>query len=99
MGAGMTQASDAELMAQVQRGDRDAFACLVTRYEGTIVNYLAKMSGSRARAEDLAQETFIRLYEHAARYREEGKLAAWLYRTATNLLRSEERWSWRWRFR
>jgi RNA polymerase sigma-70 factor (ECF subfamily) len=93
----MAEASDAELMVLVREGDRRAFACVVGRYEGTIVNYLAKLCGSRARAEDLAQETFIRLYEHAPRYREEGKLAAFLYRTATNLLRSEERRLGRWR--
>jgi RNA polymerase sigma-70 factor (ECF subfamily) len=88
--------SDASLMARVQEGDRGAFAVLVERYQDAVVNYLTRTSGSRARAEDLAQETFLRLYQHAASYREEGKLGGWLYRTATNLLRSEERWMWRW---
>jgi RNA polymerase sigma-70 factor (ECF subfamily) len=91
--------SDAELMARVRAGERDAFALLVERYEGTIVNYLSKLTGQRARAEDLAQETFLRLFSHATRYREEGRLAAFLYRTATNLYRSEERHLFRWRWR
>lgn len=95
--AAMIEASDAELMARVRGGDRRAFAWLVRRYQGTLVSYLARTSGSRARAEDLAQEAFLRLFEHAQRYREEGKLAAWLYRTATNLLRSDERRIARWR--
>jgi len=89
--------SDAELMARVRTGDRDAFAPLVTRYGDDLVAYLARLTGSPERAEDLAQEAFLRLYRAAPRYRERGRLAALLYRIATNLLRSEERRARRWR--
>ena len=84
-------ATDAELMAAVRAGDRDAFARLVDRHKDAVVNYLARLTGSRDRAEDLGQETFLRLYRSAATYDERGYLRAFLYRIATNLVRSEER--------
>jgi len=89
--------SDAELMARARRGDRDAFGQVVARYGDALVAYLARLTGSRERAEDLAQDAFLRLYRAAPRYRERGRLAAFLYRIATNLLRSEERRERRWR--
>ncbi len=83
--------SDAELMARVREGDRDAFADLVDRHKDAVVNYLTRLTGSRDRAEDLAQETFLRLFRSARDYTEQGYLRAYLYRIATNLVRSEER--------
>src|SRR5260370_635899 len=67
-------ASDAELMARVRAGDREAFADLVDRHKDAVVNYLTRLTGNRDRAEDLGQETFLRLF-----------------RSASNLVRSEER--------
>jgi RNA polymerase sigma-70 factor (ECF subfamily) len=85
------EASDAELMARVRTGDRDAFADLVDRHKDAVVNYLTRLSGSRDRAEDLGQETFLRLFRSAGGYVEQGYLRAYLFRIATNLVRSEER--------
>lgn len=82
---------DAELMAQVRSGDRDAFAGLIDRHKDAVVGYLTRLTGQRDRAEDLAQETFLRLFRAADGYREQGYLRAWLFRIATNLVRSEER--------
>jgi len=87
----MGQASDAELMARMQAGDRNAFGLLVDRYKDSMVNYLTRLTGTRALAEEMAQETFLRLFVHRARYTEQGKLGAFLYRIATNLCRSEQR--------
>jgi RNA polymerase sigma-70 factor (ECF subfamily) len=81
--------TDAELMARVSAGDHDAFAAIVDRYRDSLVNYLSHMTGSRDRAEEHAQAAFVRLYESAPRYREEGKLAPYLFRIATNLARGE----------
>ena len=83
--------SDAELMARVREGDRDAFADLVDRHKDAVVTYLTRLTGSRDRAEDLAQESFLRLFRFAGAYSEQGYLRAYLYRIATNLVRSEER--------
>ncbi|MEM8995888.1 MAG: sigma-70 family RNA polymerase sigma factor, partial [Acidobacteriota bacterium] len=77
--------------------DDDAFARLVDRHKDRIVNYLTRLTGDRERAEDAAQETFIRFYQHRHRYREEGTLKAYLFQIATNLVRSEERRKKRWR--
>ncbi|HVR95897.1 MAG TPA: sigma-70 family RNA polymerase sigma factor [Thermoanaerobaculia bacterium] len=89
--SGDEELDDAELMARVRSGARDAFACLVDRHKDAVVGYLARLTGQRDRAEDLAQETFLRLFRAADTYREQGYLRAWLFRIATNLVRSEER--------
>lgn len=83
--------SDAELMERVRTGDRDAFTDVVDRHKDAVVNYLTRLTGNRDRAEDLAQETFLRLFRSAHSYTEQGLLRAYLYRIATNLVRSEER--------
>jgi RNA polymerase sigma-70 factor, ECF subfamily len=90
------QPTDGELMAQVAAGDRQAFAVLVERHKGPLTGYLGRLTGSRERAEELAQEAFVRLFQAAATYREQGRLPPFLFRIATNLLRSEERRRRRW---
>lgn len=85
----MDGSTDAELMARVSAGDHDAFAAIVDRHKDSLVNYLTHLTGNRDRAEEHAQAAFVRLYERVPRYREEGKLAPYLFRIATNLARSE----------
>ncbi|MDA8020284.1 MAG: sigma-70 family RNA polymerase sigma factor [Thermoanaerobaculia bacterium] len=77
--------------------DAHEFACIVDRFKDPIVNYVARLVGQRERAEDVAQETFVRFYQHRHKYRELGSLQAYLFRIATNLVRSEERRRKRWR--
>ncbi len=93
----MESDSDAELMARTRRGDQQAFAVVVDRYKDALVNLLTRLTGLRDRAEDLAQEAFLRLYQHADRYVEQGKLLPYLYQIASNLVRTEERRRRRWR--
>jgi RNA polymerase sigma-70 factor (ECF subfamily) len=88
---------DAALMARVARGDRQAFGELVERHKDALLTYLTRLTGSRDRADDLAQEAFLRLFRAAPSYRERGQLTAYLYSMATNLVRSEERRARRWR--
>jgi RNA polymerase sigma-70 factor (ECF subfamily) len=84
--------SDAELMASLcATGDREAFAEIIDRHKDAVVAYLARLTGSRERAEDLGQETFLRLHRALPGYVEQGLLRAFLFRIATNLARSEER--------
>lgn len=92
----LPEPSDAELMARVREGDRHAFAELVDRHKDAVVSYLTRLTADRDRAEDLGQETFLRLFGSAGEYREQGYLRAYLYRIATNLLRTEERRRRRW---
>lgn len=88
--------TDGELLERAKKRDCEAFAHLVDRYKDAMVNYLARLTGCRDRAEDVAQETFVRLFQGLDRYRDQGHLVAYLYRIATNLVRSEERRKRRW---
>ena len=88
---------DGALMARVKQGDDQAFGDLVERYKDRLVNYLTRMTRDRERAEDLAQDAFVRVYRSAGRYRERGQFQAFLFRIATNQLRSEQRRAARWR--
>lgn len=89
--------TDAELMTATRAGDRESFGRLVDRHKDGLVGYLTRLCGCRERAQDLAQEAFLSLFQHARRYDERGHLKAFLYRIATNRLRSEERLAKRWR--
>ncbi len=89
--------TDADLLALAREGDRSAFASLLDRHKDGMVSYLTRLTGSHDRAEDLAQEAFLRLYAHRGGDPEEGRTAGYLYRIATNLLVSQERRKRRWR--
>ncbi len=88
--------NDGQLLTRSRERDAEAFGQLVDRHKDQIVNYLARLTGCRDRAEDIAQETFVRFYKQIHHYREEGTLSAYLFRIATNLVRSEERRKRRW---
>lgn len=72
-------------------GDAEGLGRLVERHRDRLVRYLARLLGDPARAEELAQEAFVRVWLAAGRYREEGRFEAYLFRIATRLARSEER--------
>ncbi len=88
---------DGRLMELVKAGDDEAFRVLVDRYRHALVNYMTRLCRDRDRAEEYAQETFVRIWKVAERYEEKGQFAGYLFRIATNLLRSDERRSKRWR--
>ena len=78
--------SDETLVARAGRGDRLAASELVLRHTDKIMGVCYKMLGERAAAEDAAQETFLRLWKHAGRWRSKGaKFETWLYRVAMNI--------------
>ncbi|MFN3762285.1 MAG: sigma-70 family RNA polymerase sigma factor, partial [Anaerolineae bacterium] len=81
----MSALADGDLVRRAQRGDKDAFAELFTRYEGRIFGYLYRMVGDRAWAEDLTQEAFIRAHQHLGRLGPPYDFKSWLYRIAGNL--------------
>lgn len=93
----MQAETDATLMRRVREGDEEAFAEIVDRYKNPLVNYLTHLVRSRERAEEVAQDAFVRLYRNASKYREQERLGPYLYRIATNLVvtdvRREKRWS------
>lgn len=72
-------------MERVARGDRDAGRVLVERHLSRIVAFAGRTLGDRSGADDVAQETFLRLWTHAARWRPEAQLGTWLHRIAYRL--------------
>ena len=85
------QRADEDLMLALKRGDDSAFAELMRRHRGPIVNYVGRLIGDRDRAEDLAQEVFLRVYRHAGTYRVTARFTTWLYTIASNLGKNELR--------
>jgi len=79
---------DDTLMVMTARGEEAAFRLLVSRWEQPVFAFLLNMTGSREDAQDLAQETFLRVYEQASRYRAQGRFRSWLFRIAGNQARS-----------
>lgn len=69
---------------QSRRGNHEAFASLVRRYQRMIYALTYRMSGSLSEAEDLAQETFLRAWQHLDSFQGEAKFSTWLCRIAMN---------------
>jgi RNA polymerase sigma-70 factor (ECF subfamily) len=84
--------SDEQAMWRVQSHDDEcAFAQLVRRWEGPIQRLAARMTGDVHRGEDLAQETFARVFAKRKDYQPNGKFSTWLWRIALNLCYDELR--------
>lgn len=83
--------NDDDLMVRTAEGDEGAFRALVEKWERPVFAFLDRMLGSREEAQDLGQETFLRVYRQAKRYRPEGRFKSWLFRIAGNLARSRLR--------
>ena len=79
------EASDEALMVKAQDGDREAFADLYARHRPVLTAFLTRFTGSVALAEDLAQESFLRLWEARGRFDRRRKFKVWLYVAAKNL--------------
>ena len=77
-------ASEYELVQLSRRGDLDAFAELVRRYQDELVNFVAKFTGSPDDAEDIAQEAFLKAYTRLESFESRAKFKTWLFRIATN---------------
>lgn len=78
------QLSDEELIILFQKGDEEAFTELVYRYQDKIINFLFRYTGNRETAEDLAQDTFIKLFKSKHLYRNIAKFSTWFYTIAIN---------------
>lgn len=82
---------DRELVERLQAGDEAAFEEIVARHEGRVFRLLFRMMGNREDAEDLTQETFLRLHMHARRFRHESLFSTFVYRVAANAALSRRR--------
>jgi RNA polymerase sigma-70 factor (ECF subfamily) len=82
---GPTLTSDAELIRRIVGKDAGAFDTLLHRHEGRIQAHLRRLIRDEEAVDDLTQETFLRLWERASQWREQGAVGGWLTRIATNL--------------
>lgn len=83
--------SDEQLIAEFQAGDERAFVELVDRYKDRLVHFVYRFLNDMTDAEDLVQETFLKVYKKKHAYREIAKFSTWIYTIAGNLARSELR--------
>lgn len=81
--------SDLECVMRVLAGDASAFEAIVRRWQGPLVNMAWRYCRDRGRAEELAQEAFVRAWRGLATWRREGSFSTWLFALAANVFRSE----------
>jgi RNA polymerase sigma-70 factor, ECF subfamily len=87
----LSSRSDEELMGEFQAGNRDAFNLLVGRFKDPLLNFAFRFLGDYDEADDVVQETFIRLYRNPAGYRPVARFSTWIYTIASNLAKSRLR--------
>ena len=85
-------APDSELMSRLAAGDDLALNELMRRWSARVSAFLYRMTGRRDTAVDLAQETFVKLYQARARYKPQGNFSTYLFAIAANLARNHGRW-------
>ncbi len=81
----MSWPNDQELMLAVKAGDRTAFEQLYRRYRERLYPFLMRYTGDAATAQDLFQETFLRVFRDRARYEPRAAFSTWLFTIARNL--------------
>ena len=74
---------DLALVEATGRGDPEAFEMLVKRYQGPLLNFVARF-GDRSIAEDIIQEVFLRVYRAAPRFQARAKVSTWIFQIAYN---------------
>ena len=85
------QESDEALMEMLKRGEVAGFDLLVKRYQKPVVNYLYRLTGNFALAEDIAQDSFLMLYRKAKLFHSTGCFKSWFYKIVTNIFRQNLR--------
>lgn len=83
--------NDSEVVQRSLEGDHRAFSEIVTRYDLRLLNFVYRTIGDRERAQDLVQETFVRVYRHLQRFDQTKKFSTWIYTIASNLAKNELR--------
>jgi len=86
------EALDQADMAKLQSGYPDALNDLMARHATPIFHFLCRMVGNEDDANDLAQETFVRVFKSCNSFRAEQKFSSWLFTIAANLERNQYRW-------
>jgi RNA polymerase sigma-70 factor (ECF subfamily) len=84
-------AQEAQLIEACQQGDAAAFNMLVWRWEGPLYSFVYRYVGNAAVAQDLVQDTFIRVLRSIGQYAHRGSFSTWLYQVAVNLCKDHLR--------
>jgi RNA polymerase sigma-70 factor, ECF subfamily len=82
---------DPSILRKAQRGDERAFTIIVRAYETPVFNYVLRMVGDRALAEDLTQEIFMRVHQALASFSLRARFTTWLFQVAKNRVLDELR--------
>ncbi|OQX96455.1 RNA polymerase subunit sigma-24 [candidate division KSB1 bacterium 4572_119] len=83
--------TDEDLIERFQNGDLYAFDLIVKRYKNQLLNFIFRFLGNTEEAEDLVQETFLRVYRNRKAYQKVAKFSTWIYTIAGNLAKTELR--------
>jgi len=83
--------TDEQLIGRFQAGDERAYVELVNRYKDRLLNFVFQFLGDIEQAEDVVQDTMLRLYEKKHYYKEIAKFSTWIYTIARNLANTELR--------
>jgi RNA polymerase sigma-70 factor, ECF subfamily len=82
--------NDDQLVEACRRGDGQAFQELVERYKRLVYALIARSVPDRSRADDLAQDVFLRIYRGLPYFRGESRLSTWIYRIVANICAQEQ---------
>ena len=83
--------TDEELIARFQEGDEQAYTELVNRYRDKLMTFVYRFVNDMEQAEDIIQDTMLKLYTHKHYYRNIAKFSTWIYTIAGNLAKTELR--------
>src|SRR5471030_1685563 len=86
----MEASNELELVERCRRGDEGAFQELVDRYKDLVFALIARTMLDRSRAEDLAQDVFLRIHRGLPYFRGEARLSTWIYRIVANVCLQEQ---------
>ena len=82
---------DVQLMLRFQNGEESAFQQLFNKHAASVVNFVFRFLGNRARAEEIAQDVFLQVYRWQERYEPKAKFLTWLFKIANNHCLNEVR--------
>ena len=85
------QITDEDLILRFQSGDENAYSEIVSRYRDRLVNFIFRFMNDFDQAEDLAQDTLLKVYTHKHYYKNIAKFSTWIYTIASNLAKTELR--------
>ena len=85
------QQPDLGVLRKAQRGDERAFTLIVRAYEVPVYNYVLRLVGDRALAEDLTQEVFLRVFQGLPKFSLRSKFTTWLFQVTKNRVLDELR--------